>query len=381
MANVIDRSIARAEAGLVSARQRWPRFDHVWRAGVRYDDVYGGRLAAASAYFGFFAVFALSMLGFVLLGQIFRNNRTVIDTVSLYLRANLPQLNTKEVLESSQQVGIIAVIGLVIAGVGWVETLRSSQRALWQLEQQPGHPVIRWLVDLAVLLGLGVLLMLSIAVSAGLQDFVLRVIGQPELSPLRVTLRGWNSLIAGAVDLILGAALLAGVPRLRMSLRRLLPSALLFAVGLGILKTLGKWYITRTENNPAYQLVAGTVGVLIFMYLLHQLLLFAAAVAATSTRGRVVDLARGRVMPDVVAVSAERAAVSVERAAKATERAAESAKEIVSTGAAASGDVAAEARGSGGDVAAEARGSGGDVDAEAPRPGDPGLPAGQHCAK
>jgi len=83
------------------------------------------------------------------------------------------------------------------------------------------------------------------------------------------------------IVLLLGAALLAGVPRLRMSVRRLLPSALIFAIGLGLLKSAGKWYITRTERNPAYQLVAGTVGLLLFMYLLHQVLLFAAAIAAT----------------------------------------------------------------------------------------------------
>jgi membrane protein len=200
--------------------------------------------------------------------------------------------------------------------------------------------------------GLGVLLILSIAVSAGLQDFLLRVSGQPELSPLRAALRGWNTLIAGAVDLVLGAALLAGIPRLRMSLRRLRPSAVLFAVGLGILKTLGKWYITRTENNPAYQLVAGTVGVLIFMYLLHQLLLFAAALAATSTKGRVWDLAGGKVTPDALAVAAGHAAVSVARAAVATERAAEAAKEIVTAGG-----------------------------VELPRATDSGLPNGQHLAK
>ena len=37
--------------------------------------------------------------------------------------------------------------------------------------------------------------------------------------------RGTSTLLSGVVDLILGAALLAGVPRLRMSARRLLPSA------------------------------------------------------------------------------------------------------------------------------------------------------------
>ena len=113
-------------------------------------------------------------------------------------------------------------------------------------------------------------------------------------------------------------ALLAGVPRLRMSLRRLLPSALLFAVGLGLLKTLGKLYITRTEDNPAYQLVAGTIGLLLYMYLLHQLLLFAAALAATDTHGRAKDLAGGEPRSDVKA--AVRAAQLVEEAAETTER-------------------------------------------------------------
>jgi membrane protein len=115
-----------------------------------------------------------------------------------------------------------------------------------------------------------------------------------------------------------------------MPLRRLWPSALLFAIGLGLIKSLGKWYITRTESNPAYQLVAGTVGLLLFMYLLHQLLFFAAAMAATSRHGRVVDLAGGTVPPDLraVAKSAENAAALVEQAAESAERAAEAAESV-----------------------------------------------------
>jgi len=333
VANIFDRLEAGATARIHRARRRWGPVDHVCRAALRYDGTDGGRLAAASAYFGFFAVFALAAVGFVVLGYVFRNNRDVIETVSYYLRQNLPQLNTDEILTASRQVSIIALVALVIAGVGWVETLRSSQRALWKLDEHPGNIVVRWLVDLGVLVGLGVLLMVSIAASSGLQDFVLRIVGdEAKGSPLLVALRGWNTLIAGAVDLVLGAALLAGVPRLRMRLRRLLFPAALFAVGLWVLKTLGKLYITRTEANPAYQLVAGTVGVLIFMFLLHQLLLFAAALAATSTHGTVKDLAGGRDLPDVVAVAAATAAVSVEHAAVATERAATAARQIVESG-------------------------------------------------
>ena len=44
-----------------------------------------------------------------------------------------------QVLAGSQKVGLIALVGLIIAGVGWVESLRSSQRALWRLNEHPGN--------------------------------------------------------------------------------------------------------------------------------------------------------------------------------------------------------------------------------------------------
>ena len=316
----------------------------MWLALVRYDELLAGRLAAATAYYGFFAILALVVVGFVLLGQVFRNNAVVVNAITEYLRTNLPQLQTEQLIKESGKIGVVALVGLVIAGVAWVENLRSSQRALWRLDQQPGNPVVRWLVDLGVLVGLGLLMVISISVFSGLQDLLLRLAGETERSPLRVILRGSKLLLSGVVDLLFGAALLAVVPRLRMSPRRLLPSALLFAVGFGLLKTLGKLYITHTEHNPAYQVAAGTVGLLIFMYLLHQLLLYAAALAATSRHGRVVDLAGGRVPREVsVVVAAEQAAavtamtavVAGQAAAAAGAVAAASAGAVAGAGAAA----------------------------------------------
>jgi len=53
----------------------------------------------------------------------------------------------------------------------------------------------------------------------------------------------------------------------------------------------------RTERNPAYTVVAGAVGLLLYLYLLNQLLLFGAALAATSRHGRVIDLADAPASP------------------------------------------------------------------------------------
>ena len=100
-------------------------------------------------------------------------------------------------------------------------------------------------------------------------------------------------MLSVLVNAVLATALLVAVPRLRMSRRRLRPAVLLVAVGITLLNTVGRYYVVRTERNPAYTVVAGAVGLLLYLYLLNQLVLFGAALAATSRHGRVVDLAEG----------------------------------------------------------------------------------------
>ena len=76
-----------------------------------------------------------------------------------------------------------------------------------------------------------------------------------------------------------------------MPLRRVLGPALFVAAGLELLKTLGRLYVHRIETNTTYLVVAGAVGLLVFLNVVNQLILFAATLAATSTAGQVTDLA------------------------------------------------------------------------------------------
>ena len=62
--NPIDRAYDAAESQIMRLRVRSRYFDHLSRAVLRYMDVQGGRLAAAIAYYGFFAVFALLLIGY-----------------------------------------------------------------------------------------------------------------------------------------------------------------------------------------------------------------------------------------------------------------------------------------------------------------------------
>src|SRR6266545_3442743 len=236
----VHRAVSGTVRSLIRLRERSGFVDHTWRAIQRYDRQDGSRLAAATAYYGFFATFALAVLLFAILGATLARVTPAQTTAEDYLRQNLPLRDVHALVDASRGVSVLAIGALVLAGIWWIESMRASQRAMWHLDQHPGNIVVRYLVDLAVL---------------------------------------------------------AGVPRLHIPPRRLLPSALLIVVGLTLLKTGGRWYVDRMTRNPAYQLAAGAIGLLVFMYLFNQVILFASAFAATSTRGRVRDLAAGPPAP------------------------------------------------------------------------------------
>jgi membrane protein len=171
--------------------------------------------------------------------------------------------------------------------------MRTSQRAIWDLDQQPGNLVVRRLVDLGMLVGLGLLLALSLTVADWVES-LLWTLAPDYVSPLwQDTLRLAGPIVGFLVNLVLAAGALAALPRLRIPFRRLLPPLLVLGLGTTLLTTIGRYYIGRTADNPAYTVVAGTVGALLFLFLFGQLVLFSAALAATSTHGHVVDLAAG----------------------------------------------------------------------------------------
>jgi membrane protein len=287
--------LRRVGAVLAHARRRVRWFDHLVRAGIRYDAADGGRLSAAVTYYGFFAVFSLALLGFAILGYVL-DDPTILATVQHYLSQNLPRMDTDALREARGTASLVAFLILPVAGLFWVDALRSSIRAIWRLPQYPGNVFARYLIDLAILAGLGLLLAASLAVAVGsetgLRWLLVDAIGARGM-PSRSLLAAVGFVLGVAVNTVLAIAVLTALPRIRMRLRRVLGPALLVAAGLEILKSVGRFYIQRTEVNPAYQVVTGAVGLLVFLNVLNQLLLFSATLTATSNAGPITDLSAG----------------------------------------------------------------------------------------
>jgi membrane protein len=282
----------RAAAAWRWARRRYGWLDHLVRAGVRYDEADGGRLAAAITYYAFFAVFAMALLGFSIFGFVL-DDPAVQGSVQRYLAENLPRLDVQALRDARGAAGVIAFIGLPVTGWFWVDVLRSSIRKVWRLPEYPGHFFVRLLVDLLVLVGLGLLLAASLAGAFATTAVAGRLVhaAGTGAAPARWLLAAVGLVLGIGVNTLLSIAVLTGLPRLRMPLRRVLGPALLVAAGLELLKSVGQLYVHRIEANPTYQVVAGAVGLLVFLNVVNHLILFAAALTATGTTGRVTDLA------------------------------------------------------------------------------------------
>ncbi len=286
-----ERISARYNKSVDWGRKRSSLFDHFWRAKERYGDVLGGRLAAAIAYYGFFAVFALAMVVYSVLINIVSANPATVADVDAILQRYFTTINVDALKANTSSLTLIGTVSLLFAGIGWVDAWRSSLRAVWRLDQHPGNFLVLRLVDLGTLIIFGLMMAISLGVTDGLERLFQWISGS-----VHQTI--WFDLgvvtLAFAINVVIAFGLLTVLPRMHLTLRRLLPSVIAIAVGLTLLNRLGSYFITRTERNPAYAIVATSVGLLLYLYLFNQIVIWAVAWAATGQHGRVFDLAWGR---------------------------------------------------------------------------------------
>jgi membrane protein len=184
-----------------------------------------------------------------------------------------------------------STISLLLAGLGWVDAWRSSLRAVWRLDQHPGNFLVLRLVDLGTLLLFGLMMGLSLGATDLLEQLF-------EALARGATRSVWFSLSSLAltllINLAIGFGLLTILPRVHMTGKRLLGPTLTVAIGLTALNYFGRLLFLRAENNPAYAIVATSVGLLVYLYTFNQIVIWATSWAATGHNGRVFDLAWGK---------------------------------------------------------------------------------------
>lgn len=292
---IMAKTRRKAEDTFARARRRFGLLDHSVRA-VKYNgDVLADHLAASVTYFAFLAFFPLVALAFSLVGFVVAGVPEAADTLSRTLRTMLPgligddpnQIDVQQIADAKAGAGIIGLVGLLYAGLGWMSALRSALEHVFAGgRERPPNFLMAKLFDLRALIVVGVCTLLAIglgSVLTGTAGAVARWI-----APDGLVVR----LLLTAVSLVIGIAAMTGVffltyrivphARPQAGAAALWRGALLSALGFEVLRQLANLLIRNVVDNPVYGTFAVLVALLVWIHYTAQLIMFGASWAVTA---------------------------------------------------------------------------------------------------
>jgi membrane protein len=275
-----------------AARQQHHWLDHVVIAWERYKDNRGNHFAGAITYFSFLALFPLILLAVSVLGFVLQHNAHLETTLFDKITANVPgpfgktlKDSINAAINSRTSVGVIGLVGVALAGLGWVGNLRAAINAVWGVEPPKRKFLAAKVADLIVLAGLGLAALASIAltvVGTAFTDRILRVLGLDEVTGVYTLVKVLGIVLAVAGDMVVFAWLLVRLPRAQPPAAIVLRGALLAAVGFEILKVIGTYYIDRVTRSATAGIFGSIIGILVWIDLVSRYLLYCAAWTATA---------------------------------------------------------------------------------------------------
>lgn len=262
------------------------------RAWKRYSNARGNILAAGVGYFAFFSIFPAAALAFSVFGFVLRGHPGLLQTVFDQLGAYLPGLIRDDQhpeglipVQAPQAAaltitGLIALLTLVLAGLGWLGAVREGIRAVFGVQGSGGGLVSNKLRDLVVLftLGLGIavfaVLTTSVGFAAGLIAQWFGIAGQ---GGALIVVGFVVNVLADTGLMMVMLRVVSGVP---VTWRILVQGSLVGGVGLSVLKFSAATLLPRLTANPLFASFAIVVGLLVWLNLVARLILIAAAWAA-----------------------------------------------------------------------------------------------------
>jgi membrane protein len=273
-------------------RDRFPVLDHGVRAVDRNGAVLGGQLAAAITYFGFLSFFPLLALGFSLVGYISNIYPSAQGDVTRAVQSAFPsligsgkgQINVQDIIDARRGTGAFALLGLLYAGMGWLDALRDALRRVFATADVAVSFLKKKATDVVVLALLGTSLIGSLGVTSmatAATTFVLDHVGLNKTTAAIVFLKVLSVAFAILADTLLFAIVLSRLSGAKLTWHQVRSGALLAAIGFEVLKLIGTFLIGRTTSNPVYATFGVVVGLLVWMNFVAKLTVFAAAWTAT----------------------------------------------------------------------------------------------------
>ncbi|MFJ9578668.1 YihY/virulence factor BrkB family protein [Streptomyces sp. NPDC101191] len=264
---------------------------HAWHSYERLDEVYWARLAAAITFLSFLALFPLITVAAAIGAALLSPEQ--LDRIETKLADQVPgisdQLDIGGLVDNAGTIGLVAGAVLLFMGIGWVGSMRECLRAVWGLDGvDQGNPVLRKGKDTIVLLGLGGVMLGSLAASwlgSTAVGWSAERIGVSHSGAGGFFLEAAAILVAVAADFLILSFVLTLLPGVEPRRRDLVIAALMGAVGFELLKLLLGGYMKGVAAKSMYGAFGVPVALLLWINFTAKLLLFCAAWTATGVRG------------------------------------------------------------------------------------------------
>ncbi|MGH3322616.1 MAG: YihY/virulence factor BrkB family protein [Streptosporangiaceae bacterium] len=305
----------KVKARIALLRARWPWFDHVMRVNDHYEVVRGKILAGAVTYFGFLSFFPLLALGFFVIGyvkQVYPDSedalKTAIDQVLPGIISDKPEpppgkISFQQIQDAKAAAGVIGLVGVLYSGLGWISGLREGLTGAFAVSTaRKRNFFLGKAVDIAMLVTIGLVLVVSVAISSVIGGFaasILDLLGLPGVA---------GSVLLWVVALVIGVA---ASSLLFYTMYRLLPpvslpgkalwqGAVFAAVGFELLKQIVV-QVLGGVGGSAFAPLALSVTLVVWINYFSRLTMYGAAWAYTSpaaARAREASIVTPRLLSD-----------------------------------------------------------------------------------
>ncbi len=262
----------------------------VWR---EFSDDHGTLLAAAIAYYVLFSFIPLMTLALAIFGFIVRDPQSqqialdrILQTIPLSQNVIFDSLRT--VSAQSGTLALIGLVGLLWSSSGMFGAVRAALNIAWGVEPQRGF-IRQKLLDLAAALGLGLLMVASMA--GTILIHILQTQGPQSMGapsgPLSTVWMVAGLALPAVISFVMFLLVYRKVPNVQHRMSDVWPGALLATVLFELSKHGFAFYVAHFNS---YQAVYGVLGgVMLFMlwaYLAAIILLLGAEFASEFEKRR-----------------------------------------------------------------------------------------------
>lgn len=266
---------------------------HAADAWQRLRDTNGNQYAAAITYFSFLALFPLLLLAVSVAGYVLHSypdlQRRLFDQLAQSAPGDLGntlRTSIDTAIKARAGVGVVGLVGVLLTGLGWVGNVRKSIDVVWECDPPERNFFVAKLMNLLVLAGLGIGVLVSLALTTGgtaATDQVLAALGISHASGARFALKSAGLLVAIGGDMLIFWWLLVRMPLVSVPRRIAVKGVLMAAIGFEALKIIGTYTIAHTADKATAGPFASLLAILIWFQLVARFMLFCSSWMATVT--------------------------------------------------------------------------------------------------